>query len=193
MNIFSQSKLALRMTKEGLAMFLSIVAAIILCTWFASQADANVAVITKQRTLKYELEAKNEIASKLVSDYRSVQFAQPLIEHAFLPENNVLEFVSTIDSIASKRSLVHSVHFGTPAPAGKNLGDDTTALTHIPFTITVQSNVYILNEFLKELEKLPYFIDVTSVNIAGQGATGWKDMANVTIQGTLFTRGEQKI
>jgi hypothetical protein len=177
------------MAKEGGVIFLSILATFGICAFLLKAANNDVMALTKQRTLKYELESRNEIASKLVSDYKNVATTQSQIENAFLPEENILEFVSAIESIASKRSIIHAIHFDTPGKTDKVLGDVAHPLTQVTFSLSLQSNIFIFDEFLKDLERLPYFVRISNITITSQGSTGWRDMSNVTIQGILFTRG----
>lgn len=191
MNIFAQSKLVIRMAKETAAIVGGVVIAVAICSLFSHFIDSDTAAITQQRELKYELDSRNQIAMKLISDYHSVEQSQTLVEQAFLPDDNVTSFISALDSIANKRSLPHDIHFDSPQPTDKTLGAGTTTLRQIPFGLSVQANIFVFNEFLKDLEHLPYFVTINSISIGSQSTKGWGDASNITIQGVLFTRGDE--
>ena len=180
----------MRLAREIGLIFLAVVATFMLCAWLAGGINNNVNTIIKERALSQKLQAQNDVASKLLSDYNAVSASQSQVQRAFPPENNILEFVGAIDSIAAKRTIPHSIHFESPAKTDKTLETPSQPLTQVAFTLSLQSNIYIFDEFLKDLEHLPYFVSISNITITSQKSAGWVDTSNITIQGTLYTRGE---
>lgn len=180
----------MRLAKETGMMCLAVIIAFFLCAWLGGGINNNVNAIIKERALAQRLQVENDVASKLVADYNTVAASQSEIQRAFPPENNILEFVAAIDSIAAKHSLPHSIHFDSPIKTGKTLESPSQPLTQVTFNLSLQSNIYIFDEFLKDLEHLPYFVNITSISITSQTPKGWMDTSNITIQGILYTRGD---
>ena len=180
----------MRLAREIGTIILAVIIAFFLCAWLEGGIHDNVSAIIQERALSQRLQTENDVASKLVADYNTVQASQSQVQQAFPPEDNILEFVGAVDSIAAKYTIPHSIHFDTPAKTDKTLESPSQPLTQVAFSLTLQSNIFIFDEFLKDLERLPYFVSISNISISSQTPKGWADTSNISIQGILYTRGE---
>lgn len=80
--------------------------------------------------------------------------------HSALPnEDTIADFVSTIEDLLSLSEIEGDFHFSAIVPSKAN------NQLSIPFLIKMNTTIPKFLSFMRQLEKMPYIIQVTSVNI----------------------------
>ena len=143
--------------------------------------------IEENKHLTAILVERNQLIYQLQKDYGVIGGGAQTAKRALLPVDNVSEFIATLQSLALKYSLGQSVNIGTPTVTGTTFGNPTVKIVATPWSIMFSANNRITLQYLKELEKVPYFSTIDSIVLsAPSGGVGAS--AQVTIQGTLFTQ-----
>lgn len=145
--------------------------------------------VVKSHRLASTLENRTELFTVLKRDAEMVGKNDELIEHSFVPSDNILEFVATLESLALRNSIVQSFRFETPSPAGIGA---PFALATISYTNSVSSNISMLSNYLKDFERLPYFTKIEGISIASQDPTaGLRGVSTASFRAVLYTRSSQ--
>ncbi len=145
--------------------------------------------INESKKITATLERRNESLERLESDYAEVKPYEKDFRQALLPTSNILEFTGVLESLGQKYGLVQTFHFETPTDSGIAIGTPPQKINKIGFGITIQTNVTIGLAFIKELELLPYFAEISSISFAGT-PEGWKKSVSINITGVLYTEDD---
>ena len=172
-----------------MAISLSVIIICILCVLFIQKEIEKVTnSIVLNHKLETQLKQRTELISIIDQGSRIVGKNDILINNAFVPSNNISEFINKLDDLVFISGVTQTYRFDTPTPS---------AITG-PFplsTITYSNNLTIdmtnLLIYLKNFEKLPYFTKITSLNISSQGINGWVGVSTVSMKGELFTKTTQ--
>jgi Tfp pilus assembly protein PilO len=146
--------------------------------------------VVEQKKLSATLEMRSGIIAQLMQDAARSRGAQERVDAALLPANNVLEFVGAVESMALKDNVTASLRFDTPSELGETVGTPPRHIVQVPFTISVQANIFTFLQYVKDVESLPYFTRIESISITGAEG-GWQNTSNISIRGTLYTRGDK--
>lgn len=145
--------------------------------------------ITNTIILNHKLEAslKNriELSSKIKQEVQIVGKNDILIENAFIPSNNISDFINILDSTASKNLIIQSYRFETPIPSTIS---ETFPLSTISYTNDLTTDIKSFSSYLKNYESLPYFTKIESLDISSQDKTGWIGPSNISLKATLLTK-----
>lgn len=116
---------------------------------------------TKQLTLiQTQLSAKTQdyVAISNASEYLNSNLSeQEIILNALPDESKLIDFVNTIELLSSNYSTKHTLEFSALAPT--KIGNNQ----YIPTMIVISTDPNNFQLFLAGLEKLPYIIEVTSI------------------------------
>lgn len=116
---------------------------------------------TKQLTLiQTQLSAKTQdyVAISNASEYLNSNLGeQEIILNALPDESKLIDFVNTIELLSSNYSTKHTLEFSALAPT--KIGNNQ----YIPTMIVISTDPNNFQLFLAGLEKLPYIIEVTSI------------------------------
>ncbi|MCK9344636.1 MAG: hypothetical protein M0P64_00740 [Candidatus Pacebacteria bacterium] len=140
--------------------------------------DRQTAAALSERTtllsnLKYE--------SELIGDNDNV------IRRAFIPTNNILEFVAILESLALKNGVTQSFHFSSPTP--DTLGTPFPIST-ITYQNTISANAPTIINYLRDFEKIPYFTKIDSITISS-GKADWRDVSTISFSATVAAQAIQ--
>ena len=162
----------------------TIVAIIFLSKEMSRMSDS----VVLNHKLEAELKKRTELLSVLEHDTQVVGKNDVLIENAFVPSDNIINFVNALDGLAQSKSITETYHFSTPSP------DTISAsfpISTIPYTNNLTANIQGLLTYLKGFNELPYFTKIDAITIASQDKSGWAGPSVVTLQATLYTKSTQ--
>ncbi|MEK7212395.1 MAG: hypothetical protein AAB686_01835 [Patescibacteria group bacterium] len=132
--------------------------------------------INEQRVTSLILEKKTESVIQLRRDLARIGDAQTKILNALLPLEDILVFQDAVNSSASQFSLQPGFGFG-------NFSD-----TAADFSLSLSGGFPTLLRYLKSFEAMPYFMDMSSVQLSFSGAS-WEENMRIGINGRVYTRG----
>ena len=184
--MFSTKKLFKIAGKHILIAGASILIALALVLFLSNQitmvskkeaADRHLATLLSERTallssIKYE---SNVIGSN-----------DKKIESAFIPSNNILEFVSILESLALKLSITQSFTFSSPTTFDV---DAPFPVATINFQNNLSANLSVLVNYLRDFESLPYFTKIDTLNISSPN--GWQDQSTISYSASIAARTVQ--
>ncbi|HBB44369.1 MAG TPA: hypothetical protein DCZ83_03230 [Candidatus Yonathbacteria bacterium] len=134
------------------------------------------------RHLAATLSERTSLLSNLKHETDIIGPNDKILKQAFIPSNNILEFVAILKSLALKNGITQSLNFSSPTPT--SLGT-TFPLATISYQNTISSaNVSIFINYLKDFEKLPYFTKINSLNISS-GSADWRSTSNISYSATV--------
>ena len=109
-----------------------------------------------------------------------------IIEAAFVPSNNILDFVSILESLALKHSIMQSFSFSSPVV------EDAGAIfpvANIIYQNNLSANINVFVSYLKDFENLSYFTKIDTLNITSPN--GWQDRSTISYGATVAGRSAQ--
>jgi hypothetical protein len=137
------------------------------------------------RNLASTLKNKIESSTIFEKDVKIIGDNNILISNAFIPSDNILEFINVLDDLASHKSIPQTYNFGTPVPASIA---GPFPLSTISYTNSLTTNLLGLSNYLKDFAKLPYFTQIQSINITAQDISGWNGTSTVSMNTVVFTK-----
>lgn len=81
-------------------------------------------------------------------------------------ESRLVEFIDTIESVSGENASNSSLEFSAIAPT--SLAQDK----YLPFVINLVTDLPNFQEYLKKIEKLPYVIEITSIQAKTTDSSG---------------------
>jgi hypothetical protein len=57
----------------------------------------------------------------------------------------------------------------------------------VSFTVRLSANVFVLRNYIRDFEALPYFASLHSIDMNAQ-LGDWKNNSTITMQGVLYTK-----
>lgn len=142
----------------------------------------------EKKKLNFILKNQDQIISKIKNDFASVDNNYDNRIITALPSaNNILPFVDALDSIAKKNSFEQSLVFSKPEAESTSINN--MPLLKINFGITLNNaNNKTLENYLKDFENLPYFMNINSINLISKEAAGWQNNSTINISGQFYAR-----
>ena len=114
-------------------------------------------------TQKLEIEKKYNDSKSLKRMKEKINKIEPqikILSGVFIDQNRELEFITTLEGIASDNSVSQEI----------NLSDikDTSSQTYrnVPLELAVTGNFKNIINYLIELETLPYYINIKTINLS---------------------------
>lgn len=182
--MFTTKNLFTLVGKHLLVAFGFLVFAVASVFFFSNQITKISAKAVKDRHLAAQLSERTALLSSLKHETELIGANDAIIKHAFIPTNNILEFVGVIETLAFKNGLTQAFNFSAPTP-GATAG--TLPLATITYQDTIPANVNALIKYLKEFEQLPYFTKIDSLNISAGGAD-WRTAGTVSFSATVIAQ-----
>lgn len=171
------------------AVALTAIAVATLASFLLAREISRVSTaVIQNRHLATTLEKRTEVFGTIARDARVVGTNDTLIERAFIPSDNIFEFISILESIALKNTATESFHFENPVPSSESA---PFPLSTIGYQNTLSLNVFTFMNYLKDFERLPYFTKIENLNISSQDGTGWRGTSSVSFHATLYAKSAQ--
>lgn len=195
--MLGQRKLKIEIIKS-LGIALTFLIATLVAIYILSGQIAKVSRdVTQSRTAIIILESKGQVAEELKKNFAAIGDGDKKIEEAFIEARDIGKFIDELESIAKRNELEQNLRFNTPTPLETLLTPDQPvkelALTKVAYTISLNGDLVSLNKYLQELEKAPYFSNITSMTIVSlPNATNWEEVritsATVSIEAQLYLK-----
>ncbi len=186
--MFTTKNLLLLILRHMLIAFVVVFSCLICILFLSRSIDHIASSVVQNRKLAQALAERTALLSQLKRDTEIVGNNTQTITHAFPPSDNVIEFISALESIALKNGISQSFRFSSPTPA--NIASPIPLyLVSYQNTLTVNLPTFI--QYLKDLENLPFFTTIDGFNITSQSAQGLQGLTAASITATLYTRGTQ--
>lgn len=189
--MFTRKTLILFILKRGAIALGAIIVAVIAILMLSAQISASTDSIIAHKKLTATLETRNEVISKLLTDYQNVKGYDQRILKSLLPVSNILEFVGALESLASKDNVMQSAHFDNPVQMAETVGEPPKPLYQVNFSLSIQGNVFTFLQYLADIERLPYFMKVNTISFTAQSPSGWLNTSNISVGGTLYTQSDE--
>lgn len=170
------------LTKAAIVIVIAIVIVSIASRKIAQIGDD----LVQKQTAYLILTKQSETTTTLQETFKKIGDGDKQIELALPSPENVVDFVGSLESIASQTSLPQTLKFGNivTSPAA----DSAKTFSALDYTITLAGNSTTLISYLRQLERLPYFTGIADLAIASTTPLGWDSNSLITIQAKLYTQ-----
>jgi hypothetical protein len=102
--------------------------------------------------------------------------------------DNILDFVSALESLARQTSLRQSLRFGDFTSTAYAGG---ISISKTDYTASLNGTVKTLKIYLQQLEQLSYVAKIGSITILAAPPNGWNGDSTITINGSLYAQQAQ--
>jgi hypothetical protein len=144
--------------------------------------------VVKNRNLANMLEKRTTLFSLLKKDALIVGNGDTIITNAFIPSNNILEFIASLESIALKNGVTQSFRFESPTSSSL---EAPFPIATIGYSNSLNANVLTFSNYLKDFERLPYFTKIENITITSQDKTGWQSASTASFRASLYTKSSE--
>lgn len=186
--MFTLKKLLILIGRNILISLVAVFIAVFAIIFIKNEINRITASIVLNHKLEADLKNIIELSSKVKQDAQIIGKNDILIENAFVPSNNISEFINALDSIALDNSIIQAYRFETPMPSTIS---GAFPLSTISYSNSLTANVQDFSKYLKSFEKLPYFTKIESLDISSQDKTGWMGSSTISMKITLLTKTTQ--
>lgn len=136
----------------------------------------------KTRHIAAQLSERTSLLSNLKHETDIIGANDAVIKRAFIPTDNILEFVGVIENLAFKNGLTQAYNFSSPSPTGSAA---SFTLGTITYQNTISSaNVSMLINYMKDFERLPYFTKIDSLSISAGGGD-WRTAGTASFSASV--------
>lgn len=187
--MFSKNQIKIIILKNLAKAAVAVLFSIIVILFFSQQISQISNSLSETRKSSFILAKRNETLDRLRKDLAVIGGKDKKIEDALPSIDNILGFVETLESLASRHSLGQSYNFGTPVPF--RTVDENFSLAIIDYNLTVNADAVALTNYLKDFEKIPYFSAISSININAPAGRGFKDSSLISMKAKLYAKIEQ--
>lgn len=141
----------------------------------------------KDRSAATTISERATLLASLKHEASIIGSNDKVIKQAFIPSDNILEFISILESLALKNGLSQTFSFASPNPATE---ETPFPVSTINYQNNISSNVFTFIKYLKEFEKLPYFTKIDSVTISS-GSADWRTASSITFSASVAAQVAQ--
>lgn len=173
---------------------LTIIFVVILGTYFSSMQlrssidQINTTIITQNNI--YGLRELHKTTFDLLNEHlRSMKALRSQIELALPPTEDISEFLKIIDTYALKHGVSANTAVGSAVVT--SIKQDSIALQTITITIDVTGEVTAIRSYIDDIEHLPYFFSINSVDDKRDPQR--PAFRRTLLSGTLWTKPEQTL
>jgi Tfp pilus assembly protein PilO len=186
--MFTTKNLLMLTGRHMIIAILAIGAAVLAAVFLSQQITRLSDDVLKNRKLASALEKRTELFAAVKRDTELVGTNDVLIEQAFIPSSNILDFVATLESLALKNGITQAFHFDTPTPSPISA---PFPLAMVVYSNSLNGNLKGFSNYLKDFERLPYFTKIESLSISSSGKTNWRDTGIMSFRASVQTNATQ--
>lgn len=123
---------------------------------------------------------RGQLLRKTVENFEKIKPEKDKLTSAFIIAGRELEFITTLENVASTHQLAQDIKFQRAQSEGVN----TTFPSPLELTVSKGSFTKIL-QYLKDLERLNYYFNISSINmdVASKG----QSQPVTTLRGNVYT------
>lgn len=166
----------------------SVIVSLVVVGFLSQQITKLSDDVLKNRKLASALEKRTEIFASVKRDTELVGTNDTLIERAFIPSSNILEFVAALESLALKNGVTQAFHFDTPTPSPISAPFPLAVVT---YSNSINGNLQAFSNYLKDFERLPYFTKIDGIRISASEAAGWRNTGTMSFRASIQTNATQ--
>lgn len=186
--MFTKKNILILIGRNALVALSVIIITVIVIIFLSNGIKRVSETVALNYNLKMQLEKRTGLFEVLKKDTQIVGTNNILIENAFASSDNILEFISILDSLATKNALTQVYSFASPIPSEIS---GPFPISTILYSNSFGANVLAFSNYLKEFDKLPYFTKIDGFNIGTQDKLGWLEVSTVSLRATLYTKNTQ--
>lgn len=120
--------------------------------------------MTRRKVILEQLYEQGQSTKKIANNIEQIQEFIPLLNRAFLYRGEELAFITTMETSATSRSLVHTLTF---SDVSKKDARGERGTVEVPISITVGGQYRNIVQFLSDLDRMPFYVNVKSISIGG--------------------------
>lgn len=184
--MFNEKKLLWDIVKSALVAVIAILGAIIFVSILSRQISKISNSVFEKQTVALILEKRTENLFILKQELEQIGNVDARIENAFPAPDSILEFVVVLESLASQRSLTQNIGFGNIVPSPIN--SPYVPLSLVDYNVSFGGNINILQNYLEDFEKLPFFTGIKTLTFYSSDATGWIGNSQIVIGANLYIK-----
>lgn len=144
--------------------------------------------LMENKKLSFIFEKRNETIKKLRQDFEMIGGNAQKMQNALPPADNILEFVGALESLSAQNSLAQSLKFDTPVDFS-SVQDGNLKISTVDYNINLNGNIFILLNYLRSFEKLPYFTGISFFNLSG---SNWENNSSISMKARLYVKTPQE-
>lgn len=147
--------------KLALMALLIFLGTLVFAVVMSKKIESKAEHIFEKRSLLMIVGKSNENFLSLKKDYEIVGKKLPLIKNALPSEENIEELVVALENSASRTNNDQVLNFESLS----SLKSEGEKIKSLKFTVLLRGNVGSFSGYLKEISKLPYFIEIEDVSL----------------------------
>ncbi len=184
--MFTTKNLLILIIKNAIISIIAIVVSVLFITIINGKITKITDGVVKNHQIENELKKKTELLSVIEKDVALIGENYSLIDQAFIPSDDINNFMSSLDKLGNKDKLIQKYRFDSPVDY-QNI--DTVYTSTIKYSNNINTNIDKTIKYLREFEVLPYFTKIEGINISSQSKNGWNDdSTNISIRAILLTK-----
>lgn len=183
--MFTTKNLLMLIGRHALIAFSAVVVSLIATSILSQQITRLSNDTQKNRLLASTLEKRTELFTTIRRDSEIIGTDDTLIEQAFIPSDNILDFVSALESISLKNGTLQAFHFDNPTPGTVSA---PFPLATITYSNSLSGNLAAFSNYLKDFERLHYFTKIESLSISAQDKSGWRGAGMMSYRASIQTK-----
>lgn len=142
--------------------------------------------VVNSKRLSAAYETRVTQLAKMRSDVERIGTTTETIEKAFIPSDNIEDFITSLERIGKENGITQSFSFENPIATTVV---DPIALSSITYHNTIVGSLNNIKTYFKNVENLPYFTKIQGITITSNDSTiGIKGTANVSFDALLYTK-----
>lgn len=176
---------------------------VILLMILAALIAVKIAITREASVLAVDIRTHNESvrafrASRdeslaLLSSFAKVAGNEGKIRAAFPPADYIVPFTDALNAAAERAAVKVDARYGNPVETTSILPPETVGgtpekLYTIDVSLTVEGDAKALEQFLREVEALPYYLTITGMRSTSAVESGWESMQRASIAATLYAK-----
>lgn len=111
-----------------------------------------------QRTELEQLYQRGQVLKQTLREYEEIKPSIPALYSIYLTKGNELEFITTLEEVASASGVSHNIQLGATDP------NKTT--NQLPFQLQTEGNLNGLIKYLAALESLDFYVNINTIRIS---------------------------
>lgn len=186
--MFTTKNLLMLIGRNAIIAILAVVLALIVAGILSQQITHLSNDAQKNHLLASALEKRTELFTTIKRDTEIVGANDTLIEQAFIPSNNILEFVATLEALSLKNGIIQAFHFDTPITGAVS---PPFPLATVAYSNSLSGDLSAFSNYLKDFEQLHYFTKIESLSISAQDKSGWRGASTMSYRASIYTNATQ--
>jgi len=144
--------------------------------------DVSKQMSEKQNLIYLSLQ-NSVISAETQNNWQEIAPYSAEIKRALPPATDLLTYQGTLEQAAVSAGVQISVNFAAlPKAAENSPANQKKTLSGVDHTIEVKGNLANINQFIENLENIPYYVLINSFNITSQQGINKEASANMNLK-----------